>query len=119
MTLQNANAQIKKPKFQSVDRVKAPAEGQAGATRRCRQVPHKCWVFAALRPRMIWAKKINIGLKYFARSAYLFGTRLFFQHQPFLLGLGQCGLSFNQGLGRLLPFDGLFGKQIGVGHKFF
>ena len=46
VTLQNANAQNKKPKFHGVDRVKAPAEGQAGATRRCRRVPHKCWAFA-------------------------------------------------------------------------
>jgi len=38
MLAQNANAQDNRPTFQSVDRLKAPAEGQAGATRRCRRV---------------------------------------------------------------------------------
>ena len=31
MTVQNANAQDNRPTFQNVDRLKAPAEGQAGA----------------------------------------------------------------------------------------
>ena len=38
MTAQNMIAQNERPKPQRVDRVQAPAEGQAGATRRCRQV---------------------------------------------------------------------------------
>jgi len=48
MLAQNANAQDKKPKFQSFDRVKSPAEGQAGATRRCRRVGwgQDYWVYA-------------------------------------------------------------------------
>jgi len=49
MLAQNANAQDNRPTFQSVDRLKAPAEGQAGATRRCRWVGHDCWVFALCR----------------------------------------------------------------------
>ena len=37
---QNVIAQSNRPKVQSVARVKAPAEGKAGATRRCRRVGH-------------------------------------------------------------------------------
>ena len=38
VTLQNVLARSKKQEAQNVDRVQAPAEGQAGATRRCRWV---------------------------------------------------------------------------------
>ena len=38
VTLQNVLARSKKQEAQNVDRVQAPAEGQAGATRRCRRV---------------------------------------------------------------------------------
>ena len=40
VAVQKVIAQNDRPKFQSVDRVQAPAEGQAGATRRCRRVGH-------------------------------------------------------------------------------
>ena len=50
MAVQNAIAQNKKPKFQSFERLKAPAGGgQAGATRRCHCVRHDCWVCALCR----------------------------------------------------------------------
>ena len=38
VALQNVLARSKKQEAQNVDRVQAPAEGQAGATRRCRRV---------------------------------------------------------------------------------
>ena len=38
VAVQSVLVPIKKPKFQSVERVQAPAGGQAGARRRCRRV---------------------------------------------------------------------------------
>ena len=44
--LQNVLVQSKKQEVQNIDRVQAPAEGQAGATRRCRRVRQDYWVYA-------------------------------------------------------------------------
>jgi len=50
---ENVIAQSNRPKVQSVDRVKAPAEGQAGATRRCRRVGHDFWVIALCKGLLV------------------------------------------------------------------
>ena len=49
MVVQIANAKGNRPTFQNVDRMKAPAEGQAGAPRPCRRVEHECEVFVVVR----------------------------------------------------------------------
>ena len=46
VALQNVLARSKKQEAQNVDRVQAPAEGQAGATQRCRRVGQDYWVYA-------------------------------------------------------------------------
>ena len=49
MAVQNLLVQNNRPKFQSFDRVKAPAGGQAGATRRCRRVGQDCLICTVCR----------------------------------------------------------------------
>jgi hypothetical protein len=46
VALQNVLARSKKQEAQNVDREQAPAEGQAGATQRCRRVGQDYWVYA-------------------------------------------------------------------------